>query len=272
MRPLQEIIEMKLNILDLSFSYDSVKVLRNVSLKVKTGEILGIIGPNGSGKTTLVKCINRNVTPEAGAVLVDDDDIMRMSRKEIAKNIGVVPQISLISFPFTVYDIIMMGRYSHTKNFCGKDKKNESIVRQCMELTSTVNMSDRLITEISGGEYQRVIIARAMAQEPKVLLLDEPTLHLDINHQIEILELVRSLAKNKNLTVIMVMHDLSLAARYSDNIIMLNNGSIFDSGAPEQVINTENIKDVYGIEVEINRNNKRKYLNVIPLSIVPDKI
>ena len=124
----------------------------------------------------------------------------------------------------------------------------------------------KIIAEISGGEYQKVIIARALTQEPKVLLLDEPTLHLDISHQIEILNLVRNLAQKKKLAVIMVLHDLNLAARYSDKIAMLNNGEVFAYGSPEEVISIKNVEKVYGIEVEINRNNKKGYLNIIPLS------
>ncbi|MEW6556072.1 MAG: ABC transporter ATP-binding protein [Elusimicrobiota bacterium] len=257
---------MELRIFNLSFSYDTIKALEKVSLEVIAGEILGIIGPNGSGKTTLLKCINRKLKPKIGTVLVDGKNIFEMSRKEVAKNIGIVPQISSVSFSFTVFDIVLMGRYSRTKRFVRETEEDISIAQHCLELTGIKHLSSRFITEISGGEYQKVIITRALTQEPKILLLDEPTLHLDISHQIEILNLVRNLAQKKKLAVVMVLHDLNLAARYSDRIIMLKNGKVFASGTPEEVISIKNIDEVYDIEVEINRNNKEGYLNIVPLS------
>jgi len=259
---------MELRILDLSFSYDSVNALQKLSLCVKEGEILGVIGPNGSGKTTLIKCINRKLKAKIGAVLVDDKNISQMTHKEIAKNIGVVPQISSITFPFTVFDIVMMGRYSHIGRLSTENINDEFIVNRCLELTGIKHLTDRLITEISGGEYQKVIIARALAQEPKILLLDEPILHLDINYQIEILDLVKNLTREKKLTVVMVLHDLNLAARYNDKTVLLKRGKIYASGKPENVIGIENIREVYGIEVEIGRSSKGNFLNVIPVSII----
>ena len=257
---------MELKVLDLSFFYNSVKALEEVSLEVRGGEVLGIIGPNGSGKTTLLKCMNRKLNPKMGVVLIEGKNILGMSRKEIAKNIGFVPQLSSISFPFTVFDIVLMGRYSYTKGFCREREEDLSITQKCLELTGIKHLSKRFITEISGGEYQKVIIARALAQEPKVLLLDEPTLHLDMNHQIEILDLVKNLAQRKRLVVAMVLHDLNLAARYSDKILILKKGKIFASGLPEEVLNMKNIEEVYGIEVEISRSNKNGFLNIIPIS------
>ncbi|MBA3066621.1 ABC transporter ATP-binding protein [bacterium] len=257
---------MKLKVLNLSFSYDTMPALEEISFEAEAGEILGVIGPNGSGKTTLLKCINMKLKPLTGTVLADDKNISKLPRREIAKYIGVVPQISSISFPFTVFEVVLMGRYSYQKRFRQTKEKEASIVRRCLEITGVKDLSARFITEISGGEYQRVIIARALAQEPKALLLDEPTLHLDINHQIEILDLIFNLAKKKKLAVVMVLHDLNLAARYSDRIIALNKGRIFDSGTPEKVISMENINKIYGIDVEINRNNKGSHLNIIPLS------
>lgn len=256
---------MKLRIFNLSFSYNSIKALDNVSLEVSGREILGLIGPNGSGKTTLLKCINKKLSPKVGTVLIDNENVFKMSRKELAKNIGVVPQISSISFPFTVFDIVLMGRYSRMKGNT-ETEEDISVVKHCLEITGIEHLSSRFITEISGGEYQKVIIARALAQQPKVLLLDEPTSHLDINHQIEILDLVSALCREKNLAVIMALHDLNLAARYSNKIMMLKKGKIFALGTPEEVLTPQNIREVYGIEVEINRSNKGGYLNIIPLS------
>ena len=261
---------MELKILDLSFSYNSTKTLDSIALKIKGRDILCIIGPNGSGKTTLLKCMNKKLKPTTGAVLVNDINILRMNRKEVAKNIGAVPQVSTVSFPFTVYDLVMMGRYSHMRRFSAENENDRAVVSQCLARTGIVHMADRLITEISGGEYQKVVIARALAQQPKILLLDEVTSHLDINHQIEILELVKTLSETENLAIVMVLHDLSLAARYSTKTIMLQKGRVFACGRPEDVISIENIRDVYGIEVEMGCSNKGNYLNVIPLSIIPE--
>ena len=259
---------MKLKILDLSFSYNSTKTLDGIVLKIKEREILCIIGPNGSGKTTLLKCMNKKLKPTTGTVLVNDMNILQMNRKEVAKNIGVVPQVSTVSFPFTVHDLVMMGRYSHKGRFDTENENDRAVVYQCLARTGIAHMADRLITEISGGEYQKAIIARALAQQPEILLLDEVTLHLDINHQIEILELVKALSEEDNLAIVMVLHDLSLAARYSTKTIMLQKGRIFAYGRPENVISIENIKDIYDIEVEIGRSSKGNHLNVIPLSII----
>jgi len=262
---------MELEILDLSFSYNSTKTLDDIALKIKGRDILCIIGPNGSGKTTLLKCMNKKLKPATGTVLVNNINILRMNRKEVAKNIGVVPQVSTVSFPFTVYDLVMMGRYSHKGRFNTENKNDRAVVSQCLARTGMAHMADKLITEISGGEYQKAVIARALAQQPKILLLDEVTLHLDINHQIEILELVKDLSEEDNLAVVMVLHDLSLAARYSTKTIMLQKGRIFACGRPEDVISIENIRDIYDIEVEIGRSSKGNYLNVIPLSIINTK-
>lgn len=259
---------MELKINDLSFSYNSVKTLERISLEIKEREILGIIGPNGSGKTTLLKCMNKKLKPETGTVLVNDLNILQMGSKEVAKKIGVVPQVSFISFPFTVYDLVMMGRYSHKGRFDTENENDRAVVYQCLDRTGIAPMADRLITEVSGGEYQKVIIARALAQQPKILLLDEVTLHLDINHQIEILDLIKTLSEENNLAIVMALHDLSLAARYSTKTILLQKGRIFASGRPEEVINIENIRDIYGIEAELGRSSKGNFLNVIPVSII----
>ncbi|MBU2568135.1 MAG: ABC transporter ATP-binding protein [Elusimicrobia bacterium] len=263
---------MKLKILDLSFSYDNVKTLKNISLNVEGGEILGIIGPNGSGKTTLLKCINRKLRPETGAVLIADKDILKFSRKEIAKNIGVVPQISFISFPFTVFDIVMMGRYSHQLRFKKETEKDTSIIWRSLEITGIKHLSERPITEISGGEYQRVIIARALAQQPKILLLDEPTLHLDINHQLEILDLVCNLARKEKLAVVMVLHDLNMAARFSDKLLLLEKGKVYGADFVQNVLTCENIEKVFQVKVKISHDSETNILNVSPLYVIPPSV
>lgn len=254
--------------MNLSFNYDSIRALQNISLEVNKGEILGLIGPNGSGKTTLLKCVNRKLRTVTGTVLIEDKDISRFSRKEIARNIGVVPQISSVSFPFTIFDIVLMGRYSRTKRFSKEAEKDISVVQRCLELAGIEHLSSRFITEISGGEYQKVIIARALAQEPKILLLDEPILHLDINHQIEILELIRGLTQKEKLAVIMVLHDFNLAARFSDKLLLLEKGSVYSTGSVGDVLTAGNIEKVFQVKVRITRDPETDTLNIIPVTIV----
>ena len=259
---------MKLKVSHLNFSYDDVEALEDVSLDVESTQILGIIGPNGSGKTTLLKCINRKLRPRYGTILIDTKNISNFSRKEIARNIDVVPQVSSISFSFLVSDIVSMGRYAYLSRFGRETEKDLSAVKSSLELTGTAHLSNRFINEISGGEYQRVIIARALAQESKILLLDEPTLHLDINHQIEILELVRSLARKRNLAVIMVLHDLNLSARFADRLLLLNKGRVYKAGSVEEVLQPENIEKVFRIKVKIIRDTETNILSVLPVSVM----
>jgi iron complex transport system ATP-binding protein len=257
---------MELKVRNLSFSYDSVEVLRDISFGLKQGETLGIVGPNGSGKTTLLRCINKVLKSKEGVVFLDDVNLALIRQKEIAQKIGVVPQNSTHRFPFTVFDIVLMGRFPHKRRFDKEEEEDFDIVDRCLSLSGISHLASRLITEVSGGEHQRVIIARALAQKPQVLLLDEPTLHLDINHQIELLELLKALAKNENLIIIIVSHDLNLAARYSDRILILKGGKIYQAGLPEEVITYQCIKEVYGIEVEIIRSQITNSLNIIPVS------
>jgi len=256
-----------LTIKGIDFYYESIKALENITFEVKEGEVLGIIGPNGSGKTTLLKCINMVLRPKVGAILIDSKNISEFDRKEIAKNIGVVPQNSTIHFPFTVFDIVLMGRMPYVDKLKGECCKDLEITEEVMKITNIKHLASRPINEISGGEKQRVVIARALAQEPKILLLDEPTLHLDINHQIEILELVVEIAKRKKLIVIMVSHDLGLASRYCDKLLLLHKGSIYSVGSAAEVLTTENIKKVYGIDTYLIHHPPTNSYLVIPKAV-----
>ncbi|MDO9536809.1 MAG: ABC transporter ATP-binding protein [Thermoplasmata archaeon] len=263
---------MKLEINGIDFHYDSVKALEEITFEVNEGEVLGIIGPNGSGKSTLLRCINRVLEPKIGSVLIDGENISGLDRREIARNIGVVPQSSTIHFPFTVFDIVLMGRTPHLGRLDRETSKDLEIAKNAMTITNTLHLTDRPIDEVSGGERQRVIIARALAQEPKILLLDEPTLHLDINHQLEIIELIKRLARKNRLIAVLVSHDLNLANRYSDRLILLRSGRIFSIGKPEDVVTKENIREVYNIEVDIDHNKKTNSLNVVPISSMDNKL
>lgn len=259
---------MRLVVKDICFAYNSVDVLSQVSFDVHQGQIVGIIGPNGSGKTTMLKCINRVLKPRVGTVLIDDKDLKTLSRKEIALEVGVVPQNNEIRFPFSVMDVVMMGRSPALQTFERESKEDMEIVEEAMRMTNVLKLADREIDQVSGGERQRVIIARALAQRPKILLLDEPTLHLDVNHQLEVLDLVRDLAKREDLTVIMVSHDLDLAARYCDRLIMLSKGEIKAAGEVDNVLTPDNLDEVFKIKayVKFDEEIGTHRVNIISVS------
>lgn len=257
---------MKIKVLGVNCYYDSIRALEGVSFEVGKNDFLGIIGPNGAGKTTLLRCITKILKPKVGAVLLDEKDVSEMGREEIAKNFGVVPQDSPLTFPFTVLDVVLMGRTPHLGRFARETKKDLKIAKAAMKLTKVTHLANRTINELSGGEKQRVIIAKALAQEPKALLLDEPTLHLDINHQLEILELIKGLNRRKKLAVIAVFHDLNLAARFCNKLLLLNSGEVHSIGSVEDVLTPKNIEAVYQVKVQITRHLGTKSLNVVAIS------
>ncbi len=243
-----------LEVKNLKFGYNRETILKDVSFNIEKGKFISIIGPNGSGKSTLLKNLNGIYTPSGGKVTVDSIDINRIKTKELAKKIALVPQNTIIDYEFTVEDIVLMGRHPYKGRFQREDDNDYEIVKEALEMTNTFHLKDRIITEISGGERQRVIIAKALAQNPSIILLDEPTSHLDINHQIEILNLLRKLNQEKGTTIVVVIHDINLASRYSDKIIMLNEGEIIGIGRPEEVITKENIEFAYNLKVAIDKN------------------
>jgi iron complex transport system ATP-binding protein len=236
------------------FRYHQDWVLQDVSFQVRKGEFVGMIGPNGSGKTTLLKILYRLLTPQRGDVLFDHLSLRRMSRREIAKKIAVVAQETYPAFPFRVIEMVLMGRSPYLGHLMFESEKDLEIARTAMEWTEILPIADRSIDELSGGERKRVFIARALAQEPEVILLDEPTANLDIHHQAEFLDLILSLNREKGLTILMASHDLNLASEYSDRLIFLQNGKIYKMGSPEEVMTRENIEKVYGCEVWVDRN------------------
>jgi len=257
---------MELEVNGISFSYNSIPALKDVSFQVNGGEALGIIGPNGSGKSTLLKCINKKLVPDHGAVLLSGQDVRSLSRREIAEKFGVVPQVSSISFPFTVFEVVLMGRTPYVDRLRGEKQKDFEAVHRMLKDLDLEHMADRSITRVSGGEYQKVVIARALAQEPDVLLMDEPTLHLDVSHQLELLELVTKLKKENGLTVVMASHDINLAIRYTDRIMMIKEGEIYCIGDPGNTVTEESIREVFGINVIIEEIPVSGITNVVPLS------
>ena len=243
-----------LEIKNLTCGYDSKPVLQDTNLKVKDKEVVGIIGPNGSGKTTLLRAVTRALKPKKGAILLEGKDIWQMGFRELAKRIAVVSQ-SLPTGSMSVEEFVLLGRIPHLDRFQFLEtKKDLEIARRSMGLTDTLRLKDQLIEEISGGERQLALISRALAQEPRLLLLDEPTAHLDITHQVAILDLIKKLNKDFGLTVIMVLHDLNLASLYCDRLILLHNGFIHKEGSPQQVLTYQTIEEVYKTIVVIKEN------------------
>ncbi len=243
-----------LKVLDVECSYGATKVLNGLTFSIERGSFTGIIGPNGSGKSTLLRCISRVLKPARGAVLLDEQNLYSLGSRDVARRMAVVPQETAVNFSFTVEEVVMMGRSPHLNRFQREGEKDIEITVRAMEMTNTGHLADRLITAISGGERQRVIIAKALAQEPEIILLDEPTSHLDINHQVEILSLLQRLNKEKRLTIVSVFHDLNLAAQYCDGLILMQKGRVFTMGKPEDVLTAGNIKDVYGANVLIRKH------------------
>ena len=236
----------KLETQKLTLSYGDKKVVEGVTFQVMPGEIVGIVGPNGSGKSTIIKALSRVIAPHSGRVVINDRDISRIPRKELSLLISVVPQTPLLPSAFTAFDIVLMGRNPHLGLFQYEGPRDIEITWQAMKQTSTQGLVERRVGELSGGEIQCVVIARALAQETQAILLDEPTANLDISRQIEILDLVKGLCRKNKLAVVVAMHDLNLAVHYCDRLLLINNGMIRAEGTPAEVINTQNLEEVYG--------------------------
>ncbi len=249
----------------VSFSYGKRHVLKGVSFALEQGEILGVLGPNGSGKTTLLKVIDGVLSPQWGRVLLDGVDVSTMKRREVARRVAVLPQESHIPFPLTVNETVLMGRAPHLRGFGFERKKDLEVAEEAMQLTNTRDVARRYLGELSGGERQRVIMARALAQEPLVLLLDEPTSHLDISHQVEMVELLSRLNRERGLTVLNISHDLNLAAQYCHRVLMLGEGEVKGVGPPAGVITAESIRELFRVEVLVDRNPLTGSPRVTPL-------
>ena len=240
----------------LRYDYGDHLVLDGIDLPIIEGEIIGILGQNGCGKTTLLKNMNRNIQPLSGCIMLDGDDLQDLTKKEIASKIAAVPQTNEIHFAFTVRDIVAMGRMPFQSVMGGESAEDARLIDDAIEKTGLTAYKGRHINTMSGGERQRVIIARAIAQTPKVLLMDEPTLHLDICMQIDVLKLVHSLSKQTGMTVVIVSHDLPLVSRYCDRIVMIHDHKIFAIGTPEEVLTPENMRTVFNVDADLVMDEK----------------
>jgi iron complex transport system ATP-binding protein len=238
----------------ISFRYHEDWVLQDVSFRVEKGEFVGVIGPNGSGKTTLLKILYRLLTPQNGEILFELVPMKKMDRADIARRIAVVAQETHLLFPFSVFETVLMGRSPYLGDLMFESEKDVEIAKKAMAWTSILPLSKRPMDELSGGERKRVFIARALAQEPEVILLDEPTANLDIHHQIDFLDLILALNRERGLTIIMASHDMNIASEFCDRLILLRGGRIYKTGPPGEVITRENIESVYGCEVWIDQH------------------
>ena len=239
---------------NVGFRYGVNWALRSIDLDIDSGETVGILGPNGSGKSTILKIMDGILTPQEGEVRVDNRSLSTLRRNSLARKVAFVGQETPFRFSFSVLEVVLMGRFPHLKRLQFEGPKDLDIVLHSLETVHARELADRSIHELSGGEKQRVLVARALAQEPDIILLDEPTSFLDIKFKKEIFELLSSLTRNRGLAVVVVSHDLDFAAFYCDRLVILKEGRLFKKGLPSEVITTENIKTVYDCPVVVDQN------------------
>ncbi len=232
--------------------YDGREVLHGVDLTVERGQMMALLGPNGSGKSTLVRVLSGVLSPSSGDVLLNAKALQTLSRREVAREVGVVSQMGHAIFAFSGLEYVMMGRTPHLGRLQGESQHDREVAYRAMADTDTEHLAERLITELSGGELQRLTIARCLAQETPALLLDEPTAFLDINHQLQVLGLLQKLNRTQGKTILCVSHDLNLTAAFFDKIALMKAGKIVAVGSPEEIITTERIAEVYGAEVSVD--------------------
>ncbi|MBE6527254.1 MAG: ABC transporter ATP-binding protein [Thermoplasmata archaeon] len=243
---------------EFSYGKNGKLTLNNINIDIHNPQLISIIGPNGVGKSTLIHCMNKILEPTGGVVMVDDVDVKGIKVKELAKKMGYVPYTSSDTFPLTVVDTILMGRNPHSK-MRSNLKEDMKIVKEVLQLMDIVPLALRPFNELSAGQHQRVMLARGLAQEPEILLLDEPTANLDIRHQLDVIRILKKLAVQKHIVVIMISHDLNLASKYSDNVIMMAHGTIYAVGKPIDVITKESIKEVYDVDAEVMIHDGRPF-------------
>jgi iron complex transport system ATP-binding protein len=249
----------------VNFGYGAAAVLRDIGFAVRRGSFVGIIGPNGSGKSTLLKLMSGYLRPRGGEVVIEGRPAAGYARDALGRLIGVVPQETVVSFPFSVMEMVLFGRTPHLTGFGFEAETDLAAARRALERTDALQLAERRITTLSGGERQRVILARALAQEPRILLLDEPAAFLDIRHAVEMYDLLRDLQRD-GITVVSVLHDLNIAALYCDTLVLLNEGAVVQVGSPAEVITYPRLTAVYGTEVYVDTNDITGALNVLPLS------
>lgn len=245
-------MDSQIRVENLSFSYDLKEVLKQIDLNIGKGSFFCLTGPNGSGKSTLLSVITAALKPEKGVVYLGSADIRSIKSRDVAKQMSFVPQNTSLEFDFKVSDVVLMGRYPYVNKLRGETAEDIRIAENAMQYTNTAHLKDRSFMELSGGERQRVILAQALAQEPKILILDEPVSHLDLQHQVEILNLIKKMCIDNKLTAVTVLHDLNMASAYSDYIVMMKDGRIMKQGTPFEALTAANIKEIFNTDVYIS--------------------
>ncbi len=249
---------MKIEVKKLNFAINNNFILKNININIKKGEFVGIIGPNGSGKSTLLKNIYNLLTPTSGEILIDNTPISTFSSKELAQNISTLAQHSNSDFDFSVIDIVLMGRYAHSSIFSSTSKKDLNLARSSLEKVGLLHLENRSFLSLSGGEQQRVMIARAITGENDFFILDEPTNHLDINYQLEIMDILKSL----NITIFSAIHDMNIASTYCDRLILINKGEVVSVGVPTEVLTEDNFSNIFGVTTYLSTNPYTKKLSI----------
>ena len=239
---------MLFDIKNMSFAYGEKEVLHNLSFSLEKGLFHGLVGPNGSGKTTLIDLLLANIAPSSGAVEFKEKEVSSYRRGPLAQEIALVPQEFIINFDFTVFEVVLMGRHPYIPRFANPSSTDIDIVNDVITILGIEQLKDRYITQLSGGEKQRVVVARALAQSTPILLLDEATSSLDIQHSIQIFKVLKDKVKRLQTTVVAAIHDLNFAAAYCDSIILLNHGHIITMGSPEKVLTPEYLSDIFNIQ------------------------
>ncbi len=259
-------MESLLKVEQLFGGYGRTTVVKDISLEIRTGEFLGIIGPNGSGKSTLLRLMSRALTPQKGDIFFEGQNIHRMNLKKLYQKMAFVSQNPWTGLSFSVFEVVLMGRIPHLNRLQLETKKDLAAAQEALVLTGTQEFKDKGIDELSAGERQRVMIAKALAQEPVLLFLDEPTSNLDIGHQIQILDLLKALNRQNKLTVVLVLHDLNLASEYCDRLILMDHGAVCRRGSASEVLTYQNIEEVYKTVVVVKTNpmSGRPYIILVP--------
>lgn len=259
---------MKIAVENLNVKYGEKEIIKSINFQVNSGEVLSIIGPNGSGKSTIIKALSRCLKISGGNIYIDGKSVDKINTKDLAKNLAVLPQVKNIPYNISVEELVSYGRFPHLKFGKRLGQKDREIISWALEKTGLSELRKRFVLTLSGGERQRAWIAMSLAQKPKILILDEPTTYLDISYQMEVLELVKELNKDLGITVVMVLHDLNQAVRYSDRIMVINNGNLCNLGEPEKILSKDMLREIFRIDADIYTDEVNKCPYFIPKSNV----